>query len=78
MNVYSKIDELRQIESIFPQNQVNDLIGLKESINHKIISKLNELDYKLKKKNKKLISVKFNCLLYFKKHTHRSYIDRRC
>ena len=52
LNVYSKIDELRQIESIFPQNQVNDLIGLKESINHKIISKLNELDYKLKKTTK--------------------------
>ena len=35
----SKTDEGKQIESIFPQNHMNDLIrdSLKESLNYKIV-----------------------------------------
>ena len=39
LNLSNKIDELNQIKTIFPQNQINYLIldRLKKSINYKII-----------------------------------------
>ena len=54
LNLSNKIDELKQIESIFPQNQMNDLIldKLKEIKQLQDNIELNELDYKAKcKKN---------------------------
>ena len=40
LNISDKPDELKQTESIFPQNQLNDLIcdRLKKSVNYRMVS----------------------------------------
>ena len=51
LNTCNKRDDLKQIEGIFPQNLMNDLIRdkLKEVINLQDIIKTNELHYKSKR-----------------------------
>ena len=62
----NKTYELKQIESMFPQNMINDLVRhrqknitkLQDTIN------LNKLHYKAKRANC-IISVKRHCVLHF-------------
>ena len=66
LNLSNKTKELKQIESIFPQNQINDLIidRLKEIIQLENSIKPNKLDYKPKigKHNLSKISLPIICL----------------
>ena len=50
LKISNKTDELNQIKSIFPQNQINDLIceSLKEINQFQNSIELNKLDYKAK------------------------------
>ena len=52
LNPFNKKDELKQIEGIFPQSMMNDLIRakLKEIVNLQDIIKTNELHYKSKRR----------------------------
>ena len=67
LNVSNKIDELKQIESISPQIQMNDLMlyRLKKVKQLQNNMKLNELDCKAKSRKKFFFSVNIHCLLYF-------------
>ena len=75
LNLSNKIDELKQIESIFPQNQMNDLIldKLKEIKQLQDNIELNELDYKAK--CKKIYSF---CKISLPIVILRIFINRRC
>ena len=67
LNVSNKIDELKQIQGIFPKNLLNDLTTykLKEIIQLQNIIKSNNLNYKSKRR--KIYNVnKYSLLIVFK------------
>ena len=80
LSLSSKIDELKLTDSIFPQNQINDLIHgrLKEIIKLRSSMNLSKLDYKAKSQKDYIFS-KIILSAIFLTHIHKkNFFNRKC
>ena len=80
-NPSNKKDELKQIERVFPQNLMNDLIcaKFKKIVNLQDIIKTDEMSNIIYQNVEKFINlVNILCFLFFKKYTPRIFIIKRC
>ena len=79
LNLPNKIDELKQIESVFPKNQVTDLIidKLKEIVQLQNNIKLDDLEHTAKEGTRYNFSRYFYLLLFFDRYTPGKLIITR-
>ena len=79
LNLYNKIDELKQIESVFTRNQLNDLIidKLEEIKQLQTNIKLENLEYTIKSM-KNYGFGKCSSHVVFKQYTRGKIVMRSC
>ena len=79
LNVSDKIDELKQIESIFPQNRLNgsitDQLNEIKPIQNNI--KLSDLENTTKRR-KHSICITIHCYCFFKRYAQGKFAIRGC
>ena len=79
LNISDKTDELKQIESIFPQNQFNasiiDLLNKTKQLQNNI--KLNDLENTTKRRKHYSFS-KYSCYWFFKSYPQGKFVIKRC